>query len=90
MVYYQTNLGKLYNSDCIEVMKDISSNSIDLILTDPPYNTRKKSTIELHGYVVSSNFVEEVYEGWDNVSLKDLYLINVFSRPSYFFPLLLK
>jgi len=73
MVYYQTNLGKLYNSDCIEVMKDISSNSIDLILTDPPYNTRKKSTIELHGYVVSSNFVEEVYEGWDNVSLKDLY-----------------
>ena len=82
MVYYQTNLGKLYNSDCIEVMKDISSNSIDLILTDPPYNTRKKSTIELHGYVVSSNFVEEVYEGWDNVSLKDLYsnIFPIFNR----------
>jgi len=28
---------ELYNGDCLEVMKDISSNSIDLILCDLPY-----------------------------------------------------
>ena len=29
----------LYNGDCLEVMKQISDKSIDLILTDPPYGT---------------------------------------------------
>ena len=29
---------KLYNEDCIVAMKKIDTNSIDLIITDPPYN----------------------------------------------------
>ena len=29
----------LYSGDCLELMKDISSASVDLILTDPPYGT---------------------------------------------------
>lgn len=28
---------KLYNGDCLEVMKQIPDNSVDLVLTDPPY-----------------------------------------------------
>jgi site-specific DNA-methyltransferase (adenine-specific) len=28
---------QLFNGDCIEVMKDMPDNSIDLIVTDPPY-----------------------------------------------------
>ena len=30
---------QLYNGDCLEIMKDIPSKSIDLILCDPPYGT---------------------------------------------------
>jgi DNA modification methylase len=30
---------KLYNGDCLEVMKELPNNSIDFILTDPPYGT---------------------------------------------------
>lgn len=30
---------KLYQGDCLEVMKDIEDGSVDLILTDPPYKT---------------------------------------------------
>ena len=30
---------KLYQGDCIEVMKDIEYGSVDLVLTDPPYGT---------------------------------------------------
>jgi len=30
---------KLYNGDCLEVMKDIPDGSVDLIVTDPPYRT---------------------------------------------------
>lgn len=28
---------KLYNKDCLEVMKDMEDKSIDLVITDPPY-----------------------------------------------------
>ena len=28
---------KLYQGDCLEVMKGISDRSIDLVVTDPPY-----------------------------------------------------
>lgn len=28
----------LYNGDCLEVMKNIADNSVDLIITSPPYN----------------------------------------------------
>jgi len=30
-------INKIINGDCLEVMKEIPSNSVDLILTDPPY-----------------------------------------------------
>lgn len=30
---------KLLNGDCLELMKDIPSGSVDLVLTDPPYGT---------------------------------------------------
>ena len=33
--------GTIYNGDCLEVLKEIESNSIDLVLTDPPYNIAK-------------------------------------------------
>ncbi len=30
---------KLYNGDCLEIMKDVSENSVDMILCDLPYGT---------------------------------------------------
>jgi len=35
--YFETELGKLYNCDCLEFMKTIPDGSVDLVLTDPPY-----------------------------------------------------
>ena len=32
---------KIIHGDCLEVMKDIEDKSIDLIITDPPYNIKK-------------------------------------------------
>ena len=34
-------LDKIYNMDCIEGMKQIPDNYVDLVLTDPPYNHTK-------------------------------------------------
>ena len=30
-------LNKIYNMDCLEGLKQLEDNSIDLVLTDPPY-----------------------------------------------------
>ena len=35
--YHETSLGKLYCGDCLEILQDIPENSIDSIITDPPY-----------------------------------------------------
>lgn len=35
---------KIYNDDCLKQIKKIKDNSIDVILTDPPYNIAKYST----------------------------------------------
>ena len=45
---------KLYNGDCLEVMKDIPDNSVDLIVTDPPYKiTKRGSSGTMGGYWTS-------------------------------------
>lgn len=36
--YFETNLGKLYYGDCVEVMETFKENSIDLTVTSPPYD----------------------------------------------------
>lgn len=34
---YRDKSGMLFNADCLEVMKEMENESIDLIVTDPPY-----------------------------------------------------
>ena len=36
---YQDSHGMLFHGDCLEIMKDIEDESIDMILADPPYGT---------------------------------------------------
>lgn len=40
---------KLINDDCIQSLKNIPDNSIDLILTDPPYNIARKNNFQTMG-----------------------------------------
>ena len=38
--YYETELGKLYHGDCLEIMPELEP--VDLVLTDPPYGLGEK------------------------------------------------
>ncbi|HKJ42666.1 MAG TPA: DNA methyltransferase [Sunxiuqinia sp.] len=38
---FSSNYGKLYNYDAIKFLKQLESNSVDLIFADPPYNIKK-------------------------------------------------
>lgn len=75
-------INKIYQGDCLEVMKKIDDNFIDLIIADPPYGIK----IEKWD-IFSTEWIEECYRilkptgnicvfaGWSNVSkLKDVLL----------------
>jgi site-specific DNA-methyltransferase (adenine-specific) len=40
-VFFETSLGRLYHYDAIKFLKQLESNSVDLIFADPPYNIKK-------------------------------------------------
>lgn len=64
---------KIDNRDCIEVLKELEKDSIDLIITDPPYNLgsfMKKRQTNLNR--MRENFF--VGAGWDNLSYDEWYL----------------
>ncbi len=68
----------LYNADCFDYMKQIPDKSVDLILTDPPYNIAKYSTgnIFLPGRSVINNDLEK----WDLQEIKPLDFTSDFKR----------
>lgn len=40
--YYSSELGTLYNGDCLELFKLVSNESVDSIFADPPFNLDKE------------------------------------------------
>lgn len=56
----------IYNDDCIKAMKDLDDNSVDLILTDPPYNLG----IFMHLRGTNLKKMRDnhfAYSGWDDL-----------------------
>ena len=47
-------LNKIYNEDCLVGMKDIPDKSIDMLLTDPPYNISVKNNFKTMGRIGDS------------------------------------
>ena len=69
---------KLINNDCFTVLKDIPDNSIDLILTDPPYNIAKYSTGNIK-FDWRSDINNDLAE-WDLEELRPEKLVGEFKR----------
>lgn len=64
----QTN--KIYNGDCLQILKSFPNNQIDIILTSPPYNTSNKRRIwqvnQKTHYDIDSvdKMTDEQYKNW--------------------------
>ena len=56
--YFETKLGKLYNCDCLDYMETMEDKSVDLVLTDPPYNASNSNIGFKKGY-------KTINEDWD-------------------------
>lgn len=68
----------LINDDCFKVLKELEDNSVDLILTDPPYNIAKYSTGNMK-FDWRSDINNDIAQ-WDTVELKPSDLVNEFKR----------
>lgn len=75
---------QLYNGDCLEIMKDIPDNTIDCIVTSPPYNLGgdfhacyKGTRLNYGAYnSYDDNLPEEDYQNWQIKILNELFRIS--------------
>lgn len=56
---YHTPLGKLYNSDCMDLLLNLPDDSVDCIFADPPFNLGK-----FYGNKVNDKMEKYDYLGW--------------------------
>ena len=59
-------LNKIYQGDCLELLRELPANSVDLVLTDPPYNIdlqpqRKKTKAILNDSMDELEFISFLY-----------------------------
>ena len=69
-------INKIYNDDCLNILKKIPDNSIDCIITSPPYNLGKTHHTGNDIHVpYFDNLPEKEYQNWQIGILNELYRI---------------
>ena len=69
---YKDDKGMLFNGDCLDIMKNIPNNSIDLVLTDPPYG------IDLTPQRNGGKFKDTKIKNDDNLDWLDSYVKEIY------------
>lgn len=69
--YYSNNKGKLYLGDCLDVMKELPENSIDFVVSDPPYGLTNINAIDL---IRNEELKGKGFMGkeWDNIPTTEI------------------
>src|SRR5947208_14311449 len=57
---FKTKRGVLFHGDCLEVMTSVSSDSVDLVFADPPFNLGK----DYNSSRVNDSISEDAYLAW--------------------------
>jgi site-specific DNA-methyltransferase (adenine-specific) len=70
-------INKIYQGDCLEIMKNISDKCTNLILTDPPWNVKKdygkyKDNLSEEGYI---EFIKKLKAEWERITIDGKYAI---------------
>lgn len=70
---------KLYNDDCLNILPTIEDESIDLIITSPPYNMKHRDNDHDEIVVTYNTYQDELnqeeYEDWQTQVLNECYRI---------------
>lgn len=67
--FIEDNLNTIILGDCLDVMKQIPDKSIDLVLTDPPYNASNSNIGLKNGY-------KTINESWDK-GFNPIYFLDI-------------
>jgi site-specific DNA-methyltransferase (adenine-specific) len=65
-VTLETELGRMYQGDCIELMQSLDSDSVDMIFADPPFNLNK-----LYPSSINDNLKTERYLEWCEIWISE-------------------
>ena len=72
-------LNKIYNVDCLEGLKSLDDESVDLIITSPPYNLGKSHHTGSNHFKAytdyDDNMPEELYQKWQVEILNECYRV---------------
>jgi site-specific DNA-methyltransferase (adenine-specific) len=91
--YFETPNGKLYWGDCLDIMKELPDESVDLVVTDPPYginfksNHRKGMKSKEFEHLKNDNNLEwfiDFYKESLRLLKKDSYFYSFFRFDAYF------
>lgn len=66
-IYYKTEKGQLYLGDCLDYLKTLKDNSVNLVITSPPYALLKKKS---YGNEESSHYLD-----WFKPFAKEIYRV---------------
>ena len=70
----EINLNKIHNEDCLKTLKKLEEDSIDIVVTSPPYNMNLRIR---NGDYISRQIVKEIstkYENFDdNLPIDDFF-----------------
>jgi len=66
---------KIICGDCIEVMKEMESDSVDLIITSPPYNLGRHHRGNFYFEPYKDNMPERIYQEWQIKVLDECFRI---------------
>lgn len=59
---FTSQIGTLYNGDCMQVMQDLEDDSIDLIFADPPFNLAKTYDEGIDDNLSTSEYLSWCYD----------------------------
>lgn len=71
---------QIINDDCYSALKNIDNNSINLILTDPPYNISRESNFTKNSTNTKFNKISIDFGDWDKEELDLDLLFSEFKR----------
>ena len=85
--FFETDIGKLYNGDCIEIMKGMPDYCVDLVFADPPFNLGKTYDPGIDDNMTMSKYINWTYEWLDQCIriLKPGGRIFIYNIPKFIF-----
>ena len=63
--FYENEFGKLFNDDCIKILKTLPSNCVDMVFADPPFNLGKTYDPGVDDSLSTSKYLNWTYQWID-------------------------